>query len=274
MIYIERTGGVTLMVYETVKCPYCGSEDVVLYGKSSTGKQRYMCRNTECTHKIFQMEYEKNAYKPGVREQAVMMVMNGSGTRDTGRVLKISKDTVTALLKKTEKIVKPINEPFLESRDSDRPINVVIRNAFFNPEDGLPVEMDEMWSFYHDKSHQVWLWWAVEHETNTPLAFVFGTREHKYLDELPELLQPFHIGTVYADNNFAYSDKIPESQLVTGKKNTQKIERNHLTLRTRIKRLCRKTICFSKSLSVHKAVIGTFINLFFFGVTPDLSTVL
>ena len=45
------------------------------------------------------------------------------------------------------------------------------------------VEMDEMWSFYHDKKHQIWLWWAVEHRTNTPIAFVFGTREHKYLDE-------------------------------------------------------------------------------------------
>ena len=42
--------------------------------------------------------------------------------------------------------------------------------------------MDEMWSFYHDKEHQIWLWWAVEHETNTPLAYVFGTRKYKYLD--------------------------------------------------------------------------------------------
>ncbi|MBD2463520.1 transposase, partial [Oscillatoria sp. FACHB-1407] len=33
-----------------------------------------------------------------------------------------------------------------------------------------------------------------------------------------------------------------------GKANTQKIERKHLTLRTRIKRLVRKTICFSKSV--------------------------
>ena len=33
------------------------------------------------------------------------MVMNGSGTQDTGRVLGISKDTVTAILKK-QKICK------------------------------------------------------------------------------------------------------------------------------------------------------------------------
>jgi hypothetical protein len=27
------------------------------------------------------------------------------------------------------------------------------------------VEMDEMGSFYHDKRHHIWLWWAIDHET-------------------------------------------------------------------------------------------------------------
>ena len=107
-------------------------------------------------------------------------------------------------------------------------------------------EMDEMWSYYQDKSHQIWLWWAVDHAANTPLAFTFGTREHKNLDELLRLLAPFPIGTVYTDNNFAYQKRLSAEYLITGKKNTQKIERDHLTLRTRLKRLCRKTICFSK----------------------------
>jgi insertion element IS1 protein InsB len=138
----------------------------------------------------------------------------------------------------------------------------------------LAVEMDEMWSFYHDKKHQVWLWWAVDHETNVPLAYCFGTREHKYLDELLKLLKPFNIGTVYSDNNYAYHDKIEAENLVTGKRNTQQIERHHLTLRTRIKRLCRKTICFSKSRDIHMAVVGTFINIHFFGRILVISTYL
>ncbi|MGD1889597.1 MAG: IS1 family transposase, partial [Cyclobacteriaceae bacterium] len=37
-----------------------------------------------------------------------------------------------------------------------------------------------------------------------------------------------------------------------------------LDLRTRIKRLARRTICFSRSEQVHDAVIGRFINLYFF----------
>ena len=127
-----------------------------------------------------------------------------------------------------------------------------------------------MWSYYHDKKKQIWLWWAVDHATNTPLAYTFGTRKHKYLDELLSLLKPFNIGTAYADDHFAYSDKIPPEKLVTGKRNTQKVERNHLTLRTRLKRLARKTICFSKDKEIHKALIGTFINTHFFGRTFTL----
>jgi insertion element IS1 protein InsB len=52
----------------------------------------------------------------------------------------------------------------------------------------------------------------------------------------------------------------------TGKRNTQQIERKHLTLRTRLKRLVRKTICFSKSIEMHTIVIGLFINRYEFGL--------
>jgi transposase-like protein len=88
------------MVYIKVLCRDCGSDDVILHGKNTSGKQRLLCRNTECKRKTFQLEYTYNAYNPGVKQQIVDMAMNGSGTRDTGRVLGISKDTVTAVLKK------------------------------------------------------------------------------------------------------------------------------------------------------------------------------
>ncbi len=56
-----------------------------------------------------------------------------------------------------------------------------------------------------------------------------------------------------------------EKQHTVGKRYIQKIERKHLTYRTRIKRLARKTICFSKSELMHDTVIGLFINRFEFG---------
>ncbi len=59
-----------------------------------------MCRNEECRHKTFQVEYKNQASRPGTKEKIVEMAMNGAGTRDTGRVLKISPNTVTSVLKK------------------------------------------------------------------------------------------------------------------------------------------------------------------------------
>ena len=83
------------MAIINVKCPYCGSEKVVAYGKASNGIKRYKCKNEECPHVIFQLEYRYRVYNPGVADKIVDMAMNGAGTRDTARVLGISKNTVT-----------------------------------------------------------------------------------------------------------------------------------------------------------------------------------
>ena len=70
----------------------------------------------------------------------------------------------------------------------------------------------------------------------------------------------------YSYDNFAYHEVIPWEILEIGKKNTQKIERKHLIFRTRLKRLVGKTICFSKSIEMHKILFGMLINSLEFGV--------
>ncbi|MDR2699649.1 MAG: hypothetical protein LBC12_02370 [Nitrososphaerota archaeon] len=45
-------------------------------------------------------QYTHKAYLPKVRNQVLKMTADGTGTRATGRILGISKDTVTAILKK------------------------------------------------------------------------------------------------------------------------------------------------------------------------------
>jgi IS1 family transposase len=125
--------------------------------------------------------------------------------------------------------------------------------------------MDEMWSFVHDKSQQYWLWRVVDHKTGEPLAYVLGTREHAYLDELRDLLGIyFDINAVYADGYQAYKN-ITESTVVASKKNTWRIEGLHTSLRTWCSRLVRKGIRFSKSHQMHRIVLGLIINFWFFG---------
>ena len=127
-------------------------------------------------------------------------------------------------------------------------------------------ELDEMWSYVGSKENQRWLWHAIGHDTGEILAYVFGDRKDAVFLELKRLLEPFGITRFYTDNWGAYERNLPPGQQVVGKRNTQKIERKHLTLRTRIKRLARKTICFSKLEKMHDIVIGLFINRYEFCV--------
>jgi insertion element IS1 protein InsB len=71
---------------------------------------------------------------------------------------------------------------------------------------------------------------------------------------------------MHPDHWGAYARQLDPKVRNPGKRNTQKIERTHLTLRTRIKRLVRKTICFSKSMEMHDIVIGLFMNRYGFGM--------
>ena len=89
---------VTKMV--VVKCPSCNSEKVTKNGHNNTGKQVYKCTNPECPRFSFVEDYTYKGSDPEVRKQVLTMTVNGNGTRAIGRVLEISKDTVTAILKK------------------------------------------------------------------------------------------------------------------------------------------------------------------------------
>jgi transposase-like protein len=84
----------------TVRCPHCGSQKVSKNGHNKTGKQVYNCKNSECKHRNFVEEYTNKGYDPKVRSQVLKMAVNCTGTRATGRIPGISKDTVTAILKK------------------------------------------------------------------------------------------------------------------------------------------------------------------------------
>ncbi len=84
--------------------------------------------------------------------------------------------------------------------------------------------------------------------------------------QLKALLEPFGLTRFYTDHWGAYERHLEPAMHSPGKRNTQKIERKHLTLRTRIKRLVRRTICFSKSIQMHDLVIGLFVNRYAFGL--------
>jgi insertion element IS1 protein InsB len=129
---------------------------------------------------------------------------------------------------------------------------------------GIEAELDEMWGCVVDKETARWLWHAIDHHTGQMLAYVMGNRADHVFLALRALLEPFGITCYDTDKWGAYRRYLPPEQHVIGKLPMQKIERKHLTLRTRLKRLARQTLCFSRSAVMHDAVIGLFINRYEF----------
>ena len=117
--------------------------------------------------------------------------------------------------------------------------------------DNTEAELDEMWSYVGHKDNRRWVWHAIDQETRKVLAYVFGERKDRVFLELKGLLEPFGICRFYTDGWGAYERNLDPEQHIIGKGNTQKIEPKHLTLRTRIKWLARKTICFSKGCDLY-----------------------
>jgi insertion element IS1 protein InsB len=82
------------MVSIPVQCPHCQSTEVIKAGKQANGAQRYQCQYEQCRRRIFLLQYQDRGRVPEIRSQVVDMGLNGSGVRDTARVLCISPTTV------------------------------------------------------------------------------------------------------------------------------------------------------------------------------------
>ena len=244
------------MTFIAVRCPHCQSDQIVKRGKTARGTQRYLCQNTLCAKGSFLLDYCNRGCLPEVKHTIIDMSLNASGVRDTARSLHICPNTVLRELKKKAAALESVNTALLRTLN---PENVAVALAHAGE-----AEMEEKWSFVRHKGHPRWLWPAIDHHTGKVLASVCGRRQETGFLQLKALREPFGITQYYTDYWGAYTRHLDPEEHTPGKRNTQKIERKHLTLRTRIKRLVRKTICFSKTIQMHDIVIGLFVNRYAF----------
>jgi insertion element IS1 protein InsB len=217
-----------------------------------------LCQNTACATGSFLLVSRNRGCVPEVKDTIIDMSLNASGIRETARVLRISTDTVRSALRKKETARESVNTALLRTLNPDD-IAVTIARAG-------EAEREEMWSFVGKKGHHRWLWHAIDHHTGAVLAYVFGRRKDEVFLQRKALLEPFGLTRFSTDYWGAYTRHLDPEVHSPGKRNTQKIARKHLTVRTRIKRVVRKTICFSKTIQMHDIVIGLFVNRSAFGL--------
>lgn len=217
------------MQVKVYSCVKCVGDNFIKYGKTNYGKQRYQCKLCKA---ISVLQYSYNAYKKNLNENIVRLTKEGLGIRSTARVLKIS---ATTLLKRIIIIAKNISQPVTSYDQS--------------------YELDEMRFFVRKKSNPMWLVYAINKNTKQVPGFYIGKRNNKTLNAVVKTLLNSKADKIYTDKFRNYQYLIPKKNHITKRFGTNGIERKNLNIRTHLKRLNRKTICFSRSILIMNSIL-------------------
>jgi insertion element IS1 protein InsB len=223
------------MCYEAITCPDCSSLNIVKNGKTKQRKQRYLCR--DCPRQFIR-NYTYLGGDPAVRALIVPLTMNGSGVRDIAHVLLVSLNTVLKTLRHASTAV---SDPVVPSRVKD-------------------LEIDEFWSFVGAKKQQRWTWSGFDRQRRKVVASVNDRRTDAACKQLLKKLEDCQISRYHTDDWQSYKKFLPAKKHKIGKEGTRCIERHNLNFRTHVKRLQRRTICYSKLPEMHDAVLKLYIH--------------
>ena len=202
---------------------------MIKYGKTKSGNQRYICK---LCNKTRVGNYIYKVYLPKINTDIIVFTKEGVGIRSTARILKIS---TTTLLKRIISIAKSINQPIISK--------------------GKIYEVDEMCTYIGHKRNFIWLVYALEKDSKSVVSFNVGKRTNKTLSRVLDTLKLSEAKKIFTDRLKNYRYLIDEKIHSVKRFGTNHIERQNLTLRTHLKRLNRRTICFSKSVVVLIAIL-------------------
>ena len=217
-------------VGESINSPYCGNR-AIKHGKTRQHKLRYRCKQEAC-RKTFLLSYTNKACLPSTNELIVNLLREGCGIRSTGRLLSIS---ITTVVRRILSISKGIRKPVIALSKS--------------------YEVDEMRTFCRSKQKPLWLVYALETTTNKVADFANGNRTKATLNKVINTLVLSRAASIHTDKLPLYGHLIPDTLHRTSRYGTNHIERTNLTLRIHLKRLNRKTLCFSKRMAMLAACV-------------------
>ena len=210
-------------------CPNCKSKNSIKNGFTANKKQQFICKS--CKNRFIDF-YTYKAYNPWINKRIIQFTKEGLGIRSTARILKIS---TTTLLKRIITIAKKIpNQPIFKNKT---------------------YEVDEIRTFIKNKEKPVWIVYALERKTKQVVNFSIGRRTKRTLQYVTNTLLLSNPKTIYTDKLIHYKSLLNGTNHITKPFGTNHIERKNLSLRTHLKRLNRKIICFSRSYIMLQCVL-------------------
>lgn len=206
---------------------------VVKAGFTKAGKQRFRCK---ACGKTSIANYTYRAYQPNLNHNIVQLTKEGMGIRSSARFLKIS---TTTLLKRILSIADKLKLPVISI--------------------GKSYEVDELCTFVKRKSKPIWIVCAYERESKRVVSFCTGNRTNQTLSIVLKTLRFAKASYIFTDGLKNYRYLIDKAVHQVVRYGTNRIERFNLTLRTHLKRLNRRTICFSRSITVLNAMLKIYL---------------
>jgi IS1 family transposase len=124
-------------------------------------------------------------------------------------------------------------------------------------ETGQVYEVDEMQTYIgrRDLDCRIYITYAINRATKEIIGFVTGPKTKETISKLINRLLLLNPRRIYTDGLNIYPALIPFCIHRCFRYRTNIIERNNLTIRNSLKRLSRKTICFSKSIIMLEACL-------------------
>jgi insertion element IS1 protein InsB len=218
-----------------MKCQYCNSY-CQKAGKQKNGAQKLYCK---ACRKYQQTVYKNRAYEKRVSSMVVQLVCESVSIRGISRVLKIAINTV---LRRIRRIAKDIVKPMIVLNQKE-------------------LEVDEMRTYIGRKRNEYWLAYALNSATGEVVDFVVGKRSKSTLRPLINTLLLSGASKIRTDNLNIYQGLIPGKIHEHNAYCISHIERKNLSIRTHIKRLSRRTICFSRSV----VLLESCMKIYFWG---------
>ena len=205
-----------------MQCQYC-STNCQKTGRQKNGAQKLYC--VAC-RKYQQTIYRNKAYEGRTDWMISDLVCEGVGVRGISRILRIAAGTV---IRRIERIAAQIPKPSI-------------------PRDQPAFEVDELRTYIGRKENEYWLAYALNKTTGQVADFVIGKRTKATLKTLIDNLLASGVRKIRTDRLTHYQRLIPKTIHRCGAYCINHIERKNLSIRTHLKRLSRKTICFNRSV--------------------------
>lgn len=206
-----------------VHCKYC-DEPCIKKGFRNT-IQQYYCK--QCC------KYQRSVYKNRFvterdRVNIVRLNNEGMGIRNISRFLRISASNVIYQIKQ---------------------LAATIRKSIVN-EQNQEYEIDELHTYIGKNipANYCWITYAINRKTKQVIDWVVCKRTKENFQKVVNSVLALHPRRIYTDGLNIYKNLISKSLHRVQSFRINYIERKNFTIRTHLKRLSRRTICFSRSV--------------------------